>query len=392
MLACLTPLAAWLAIAASAVAMQPMISCQEDVAITVSATASNLDIPGDLDLASLTPADGEYVANLTATLPRKSITGIYTIAGRYCEPANADPARQNTLQILVHGITYDRNYWSGMGPPGHQFNGTEYSWIDFASKEGYPTLSIDRLCNGASSKPNGLLECQIPMNAETIHGVIQAARAGKIGGRKFSKIIYVGHSEGSFTGNELAQLHPKDVDTYVLTGFTPLLVLGAIGTILVGDFTPALLVDKTRSPPSLDPTYTIATSQTGVTGVFYFGDFNTLAADHDYSFRGTVTLGEFVSALLGQLPAPGFTGSVFALTGQEDQIVCARLPTDPLVGYRGNCGSGPSSYTAKTRNLYPNAASFGYGLVPNTGHDMNFHYTAQQTFQMAHDYLSSQGY
>ena len=107
MRACVTPFIAWLAIAAAAVAMQPS-SCQEDVAIPVSATASILDIPGDLDLASLTPADGEYVANLTASLPRKSITGDYTIAGRYCEPVNADPARKDTLQILVHGITDNR--------------------------------------------------------------------------------------------------------------------------------------------------------------------------------------------------------------------------------------------------------------------------------------------
>ena len=391
MRACVTPFIAWLAIAAAAVAMQPS-SCQEDVAIPVSATASILDIPGDLDLASLTPADGEYVANLTASLPRKSITGDYTIAGRYCEPVNADPARKDTLQILVHGITDNRNYWSGMGPPGHQFNGTVYSWIDYASKEGYPTLSVDRLCNGASSKPNGLLECQIPMDAETLHGVIQAARAGKIGGRKFSKIIYVGHSEGSFTGNELAQLYPKDVDTYILTGFSPLLVVGAVGTILAGDFLPAVLVDKSRAPPSLDPTYLVGTNEAKVNGLLYYGDINPLAADYEYTIRGTVTLGELATALLGQLPAPGFTGSLFALTGQEDQIVCARLPTDPLVGYRGNCGSGPSSYTAQTRHLYPNAGSFGYGIVANAGHDVNYHYNAQQTFQKAHDFLSRQGY
>jgi hypothetical protein len=149
---------------------------------------------------------------------------------------------------------------------------------------------------------------------------------------------------------------------------------------------------QTEPPHSLDPTYIIGTSQAALRGLLYFGDFNPLASNYDYSTRGTVTVGEFVTALLGQLPAPGFTGSIFALTGQEDQIVCCRLPTDPLVGYRGNCGSGPSSYTAQTRNLYPNAGSFGYGLVANTGHDMNYHYTAQQTFQIAHDFLSSQGY
>lgn len=85
------------------------------------------------------------------------------------------------------------------------------------------------------------------MNAAAINGVIETALAGSIGGRKFSKIIYVGHSEGSLVGNEFAQLYPDVVDSFVLTGFTPHLLVGALGTVIGGGFAPAPLIDPAKS-------------------------------------------------------------------------------------------------------------------------------------------------
>lgn len=37
-------------------------------------------------------------------------SGTYNIAGRYCEPEVHIKSRQNTLQLLAHPATYDRNY------------------------------------------------------------------------------------------------------------------------------------------------------------------------------------------------------------------------------------------------------------------------------------------
>lgn len=55
--------------------------------------------------------------------------------------------------------------WSGGAYPGFGFNDPEYSWVDYASQEGYPTLAIDRLGNGNSSHPNGITEVQCPAQA-----------------------------------------------------------------------------------------------------------------------------------------------------------------------------------------------------------------------------------
>lgn len=37
------------------------------------------------------------------------VSGTFTIAGVYCEPENYVASRSNTLQLLVHGVTYTRS-------------------------------------------------------------------------------------------------------------------------------------------------------------------------------------------------------------------------------------------------------------------------------------------
>jgi hypothetical protein len=39
-----------------------------------------------------------------------NVQGAYNIAGRYCEPEVYNASRANTLQLLAHPATYNRNY------------------------------------------------------------------------------------------------------------------------------------------------------------------------------------------------------------------------------------------------------------------------------------------
>lgn len=64
-----------------------------NVVIPVTITATNLHIP----IATTGPV---------FDVP---VHGTFNIAARYCEPEIKVPSKQKTLQILVHGITYDRN-------------------------------------------------------------------------------------------------------------------------------------------------------------------------------------------------------------------------------------------------------------------------------------------
>lgn len=121
--------------------------------------------------------------------------------------------------------------WSGDGNPsiahgpGAPYGGSLYSWVDYASDQGYSTLAIDRLGSGLSDRklripnateristnieytdPDPLTVLGTPLQTETIHQLIVKAYAGSLPGAKgkvFNTIIYVGHSFGSFIGNYL---------------------------------------------------------------------------------------------------------------------------------------------------------------------------------------------
>lgn len=93
----------------------------------------------------------------TATNGTQTISGTFTI---YCKPHPASRPchpRRDALQILVHGITYNKDMWSGLGL------GEQYNWHTAANAEGYHTLTIDRVGHdpGAKSASNGKTS-QIP--------------------------------------------------------------------------------------------------------------------------------------------------------------------------------------------------------------------------------------
>lgn len=261
-----------------------------------------------------------------------------------------------------------------------------------ASKQGYPTLAIDRICNGNSSKPNGLTVCQLPANTEVLYQIIQQVRTSTIaGGRKFDKVIPVCHSEGSTVCELLMQVHPDaPVATYILQAFTDKFLVGGAGSIAAVGLVPASIANPARFP-GLDPTYLLTTNARGSQGIFYFGAYDKQLAAFDFAHTNPIPAGELATSALSQLPAPRYKGSLLLLNGHNDQIFCAVLPTDPLVGFRGDCGSGATSTTAQTQVLFP-AAKFFYQQVANTGHDIGLHYTGQQSFKICHDYLASQGF
>ncbi|KAF2161610.1 hypothetical protein M409DRAFT_28004 [Zasmidium cellare ATCC 36951] len=351
--------------------------------INVDITALNIQLPSNISGLTL---------DILTALPKVQIQGTYQIAARYCEPEVKNSSRTNTLQLLVHGVTYTKDYWSGLGPPGQGYDGDKYSYVAYASKQGYPTLAIDRICNGNSSHPNGLTVIQLPANTEALYQVIlQLQPSPTAGGRRFNKVIPVCHSEGATVCELLMQVHPDaPVATYVIHGFTNQFLVGGAASVAAVVFLPASIAAPTRFP-GLDPTYLLTTSASGSQGVFYYGDYDKQVAAYDFANTNPVPAGELATSALSQLPAPLYKGSLLLLNGQNDQIFCAVLPTDPLIGGLGNCGTGATSTTARTQVLFP-AAKFYYNQVANTGHDLDLHRTAAQTFKISHDYLASQGF
>ncbi len=58
----------------------------------------------------------------------------------------------------------------------------------------------------------------------------------------------------------------------------------------------------------------------------------------------------------------------------------------------GNCGSGDHSILDETRQLFPAASTYDYYAIPDTGHCVNFHYSAPAAFNRVHNWLENEGF
>src|SRR5262249_18720030 len=69
--------------------------------------------------------------------------------GQLCYSGTQAP---DTVQLLVHGATYNHLYWD------FPYQRAHYSYVHFATAAGYATFSVDRIGAGQSSHPqSGLL-------------------------------------------------------------------------------------------------------------------------------------------------------------------------------------------------------------------------------------------
>jgi pimeloyl-ACP methyl ester carboxylesterase len=172
------------------------------------------------------------------------------ISARLREPGT-NGASARTLLVLVHRITYDRNYWDIPDPTGHT---DRYSFVSAALKAKFSTLSVDRIGAGNSSHPLSAL-VTIDSNAHTVHQLIQAVRSGAIrrtGGGVFDTVVLVGHSYGSWTTWFEATRY-DDIDAVVLTGATHgLTTVNAPFTVVPGLY-PAVADPRFGLFSGLDP-------------------------------------------------------------------------------------------------------------------------------------------
>ena len=297
-------------------------------------------------------------------------TGSFSISGTYCIPENVES--KNTLEILLHGITYNKTVWSGLG------FGDTYNWHKHANNRGYATLAIDRLGYGFSSRPDPLHVVQPSMHIEIIHQLTKVARTGSpsplgaIFGRRFDKVVLVGHSYGSYLGSAVANRYQAEVDALVLTAYS--------STI---DFD-KLITAKWASAGDIDPVrfgglrkgYIAQANGSERAAAFYSGGFDPAIPAADFAYADTFTDGEF--GALGVLlePAVNYTGPVLVVTAAEDGLTCQR----PL--------SRCYEILEKTwKDNFPNVVDYSFLAPEDTGHDWMLHYSAPETFVRVHDWL-----
>lgn len=335
--------------------------------------------------------DGTSVIALLSELSQTSNSSTWaqestalTISARYCEPSGTSP-RRDAVQLLVHGITYTKDYWSALGLSGDQSQ--LYSWVDFAARRGYATLSIDRAGDGASSHPNPFHVDQISLHAAVAnHIAIQLKQGQIILGQSFENVIYVGHSLGSVIGVELATTYPDAVDALVLTGFAN---LSASPSPLV--LNTGLLPAREAYPArfgNLDEGYLVTSSMSARQKAFYGrnGTFDPKVSALDFSVQQTVSVGEM--ATVRQLKvASNYSGPVTVIIGEQDAAFCYVNETSDGLGPGGECGQGKTSPPALVSALFPAASTFSATVLDDMGHCINLHYRAALAYTVAHDWM-----
>jgi hypothetical protein len=99
-------------------------------------------------------------------------------------------------------------------------------------------------------------------------------------------------------------------------------------------------------------------------------------ASGEVSSLGALLTGDFGTAI-----AANFTAPIALVIGQNDEVLC-----------ESDCGEGSSSLAALSVGYFPDSRAFEVIIVQDTGHFLNLHYSALETFTRVHDWLSEVGF
>lgn len=305
-----------------------------------------------------------------------TVSGDYELAATYCTP---DGGAGKTLQILTHGIGFDRSYWD------FPLNNYNYSYVETAVDQyGFSTLSYDRLGIGMSDHGEPVNEIQASLEIAALTAVTKLARAQKIPGVEdtFEKVVHVGHSFGSVQTYAFARDQPSLSDGLILTGFSlngtlPFFELG-------GNFISVTSVPAAASQYVAG--YLAAGSPSGVqTNFFSPGQFDPAALDLAFRTGQPVTVGELLTIGSAAAGVSQFSGPVLVITGARDVPFCG-----------GNClaTGDPSvaSIPAGVQKYLPAASPYETFIVPGAGHGLNLEYSHETTYQHVGQFLVGNGF
>ncbi|KAL2869044.1 alpha/beta hydrolase [Aspergillus lucknowensis] len=291
------------------------------------------------------------------------VDGDYELSARFCEPP-AGIASKDTLQVLLHGATFNKVMWDFPYKP------EEYSWVLYMTNAGYSTLAIDFVGAGNSTKPNGYLEVQTATLVQNTHEVLQGIRSEGVLGRTFDQVALVGFSIGGVVANAIAATYPTDVDNILFLGTSwdkdwvyPAFIAGlqTAGNILNPD-----------KWGNLDNFYQTQPTVAAREVACFFGNYDAEALQTDFETRDLDTLGAALSFAFHLSEAPEFRGPVFLGIGRQDSSFCPKV-----------CGSQPYAIY----DSFPAASNHVVRVYDNTGHALLYHHVAPQVIRDARLYL-----
>ncbi len=295
--------------------------------------------------------------------------------GELCMPPGPAPG---TVQLLVHGTTYNHHYWDWPEEPD------AHSHARAALKAGYATFNVDRLGVGQSTKPASQL-VTLAGTVESLHQVIAKLRTGAIGNQKFSRVVYFGSSLSTAYGWLEAAKH-DDVDAFVLTGllhFTRPTFLGLVKQNLY-----TVCEDPKFSKAGLDCGY--ITNRPGAKATFFYNMPNAdqHVIDTDEQLKDVISgtlIEQSVPLVLAQPPKDSPSWSIHVPTlvmlGGEDMTACG---SDGIVCTDETVRKAEAVY-------YPSVpGGIDVHVVATSGHSLPLHRNGRSTTDFITDWVNSQ--
>jgi pimeloyl-ACP methyl ester carboxylesterase len=275
-----------------------------------------------------------------------------TVYGKLCVPAGG----AKTVQVLVPGGTYQSVYWDFTYTPETR------SYRTAMNNAGYATFALDRLGTGRSSKPLSPLVTAITQ-AEAVHGVVQAMRAGSAGPR-FDNVLLAGHSLGSAIAIVEAGTY-HDVDGVLLTGWAHRLNLPGVTSVLASVIPVPL--DARMSQRGLDPMYMTTRDGTRYSAFHTPGPFVAPVIDLDESTKDVFAPAEMVDSILLGVVLPYsrlIDKPVLLAMGEHDSVFCGVL-------LASDCSSAAALKRSESL-FYSPAARLSTYVLKDYGHSINY--------------------
>jgi pimeloyl-ACP methyl ester carboxylesterase len=280
----------------------------------------------------------------------------YTIAGFLYYRGDF---HNRTLQVLVHGGTYNHKYWDVRAINGHS-----YSYARYMVENGYALLAIDQLGAGLSSKPDGDF-VTLAETTSSLHQVLVQLRNGT--GPldcAFNSIVLVGHSFGSINAIFVQGTY-HDADALVVTG------LGHVPHPL--PIPPELITALSQYPYfGLPPE---ARSQ-----LFYYAP----AADPEVITYDNANLADLLTR--GQLS----TTFAAVFNPQADRVGMVTGPV--LVQLGENDALWPAQFAGGEAAFWTSASSITVHSLPQVGHDFNTHRNNKTGWRLIDQWIRTAGH
>lgn len=316
----------------------------------------------------------------------------FSIAATYCEP---DSGPSTALQILTHGIGFDRSYWD---LPFHNYN---YSYVNVAVDDyGFSTFAYDRPGIGESLPHADPLSVeQALLEVDALYQLTLLLQAGKVKGvPKFDIYTHGGHSFGAQHTYTLTAMYPTISDCITLQGFSQngsfIPYFGFAANLIQANTISALKAYQ-------DGWFADGDSQAVQYDFFAPNQFDPKILAYAVANGEPVSIGELLTIGGETASVNKFAGPAHIVTGERDIPYCG-----------GNCYAAPTGFPTipSTSALYlPRAAPFkvdiskssrnkmagtafaNRSIVANAGHGLNLEYSHPQTYNIMLDFLVQNG-